>query len=122
MYAYPFEKLIVWQLSKKLALTVYQLTEKFPTTEKFGLVMQMRRAAISISSNIAEGSGRQTKKDQAHFYNLSYSSLMELLNHLLIAAELKWIEEEDLFDVRNKMEIISLKLNALRISVLRQSA
>lgn len=77
MYVYPFEKLVVWQLSKKLVVRIYGLTKEFPAQEKFGMVSQMRRAAVSICSNIAEGSGRFTAKDQSHFYSMAYSSLME---------------------------------------------
>jgi four helix bundle protein len=67
MYTYPFEKLDVWQLSKKIVVKIYKITEQFPSNEKFGMVNQMRRAAVSICSNLAEGSGRKTSKDQAYF-------------------------------------------------------
>lgn len=119
MYTYPFEKLEVWRLSKNLVVSIYKITEKFPTEERFGLVNQMRRAAVSISSNLAEGSGRNTAKDQAYFYNMAYSSLMELLNQLLIAFDLKWIAEEEINRLREEIEIISVKINALRKSILK---
>lgn len=119
MYTYPFEKLEVWRLSKRLVVDIYKITGKFPTEERFGLVNQMRRAAVSISSNLAEGSGRNTAKDQAYFYNIAYSSLMELLNQLLIAFDLKWIEEEELNRLRSEIEVISVKINALRKSILK---
>ncbi len=118
MYTYPFEKLFVWQLSKKLVVKIYTITKVFPADEKFGLVNQMRRAAISVSSNIAEGCGRKTAKDQAYFYNMAYSSLMELLNQLLISLDLGWISTEEMTEVRNEIEVISLKINALRKSIL----
>ncbi len=119
MYIYSFEKLEVWQLSKKFVVKIYKATEKFPANEKFGLVNQMRRAAVSICSNLAEGSGRTTKKDQAHFYSMSYSSLMELLNQLLISVDLNFMTEKDLLPTRTDIEIVSMKINALRKSAVK---
>ena len=118
MYTYPFEKLEVWKLAKDLVVKVYKLTEKFPLDEKFGMVSQMRRAIISICSNLAEGSGRHTAKDQSHFYGMAYSSIMELLNQLLIAVDLGWIKKTDLASIRQDIEAISLKINALRKATL----
>jgi four helix bundle protein len=97
---------------------IYKLTRSFPLEEKYGLVNQVRRAAVSISSNIAEGSGRITSKDQAYFYSIAYSSLMELLNQLLIVDDLGWITNEDLLELRSDLEIISIKINRLRKVVL----
>lgn len=114
MYTYPFEKLEVWRLAKKLVVKIYKITKDFPAEEKFGLVSQMRRAAVSICSNLAEGSGRNTAKDQRYFYGMAYSSLMELLNQLLISHDLNWIKENDLSGIRADLEIISAKINALR--------
>lgn len=81
------------------------------------MVTQMRRAAISISSNIAEGSSRNTAKDQAHFYNIAYGSLMELLNQLIICVDVDIIKEKDILCFRNLIEQISNQLNALRNSL-----
>ena len=114
MYTYSFEKLEVWQLAKKLVVKIYQITSNFPPEEKFGLVSQLRRAAVSICSNLAEGSGRSTSKDQGNFYNKAYSSLVEVLNQLLISYELNWMSQVDLNDVRADIEIISSKINSLR--------
>jgi four helix bundle protein len=119
MYTYPFEKLDVWQLAKQLVVKIYFLTKSFPADEKFGIVNQMRRAAVSVSSNIAEGSSRNSQKDQANFYGMAYSSLMELLNQLIISKELSWISSEELAIIRNDIEIVSLKINALRKSILK---
>lgn len=80
MYQHSFEKLNVWQESISLVECVYKATKKFPSSEKFGLISQMRRCAVSIASNIAEGSSRITAKDKAHFSTLAFSSCMELLN------------------------------------------
>jgi four helix bundle protein len=118
MFVYPFEKLEVWRLAKDLVVKVYKITETFPTEEKFGMVSQMRRASISICSNLAEGSGRHTAKDQSHFYGMAYSSLMEVLNQLLISVELGWISEAGLMTIRRDIETVSLKINALRKATL----
>lgn len=109
MYTYSFEKLEVWQLAKKLVVKIYTITSKFPVEEKFGLISQLRRAAVSICSNLAEGSGRNTPKDQGNFYNKAYSSLVEVLNQLLISHDLNWINETDMDDVRADIEIISFE-------------
>lgn len=116
MYTYSFEKLEVWQLAKKLVVKIYGITSQFPAEEKFGLVSQLRRAAVSICSNLAEGSGRNTSKDQAYFYGMAYSSLMEILNQLLISYDLNWISETNLNTIRIDIEIISAKINSLRKS------
>lgn len=101
-------------------MKVYQITSKFPTEEKFGLVSQLRRAAVSVCSNLAEGSGRSTPKDQGSFYNNAYSSLVEVLNQLLISHELNWISQTDLNDARTDIELISSKINSLRKSTLKK--
>lgn len=120
MYSYPFEKLEVWQLSKKMVVRIYSITKAFPPDEKFGMVNQMRRAALSVSSNIAEGSSRSSRKDQANFYVMAYGSLMELLSQLIISQELQWISQEELSSVRADLELISFKINALRKSILKE--
>lgn len=121
MYTYPFEKLDVWQLAKQLVVKIYSVTKGFPSDEKFGMVNQMRRAAVSVSSNIAEGSSRNSQKDQANFYGMAYSSLMELLNQLIISNELSWISSEELSIIRKDIEVVSFKINALRKSILKNT-
>ena len=96
MDTYQFEKLTAWQKAKELAIAVYQLVAKFPQYEQFALSSQLRRAVISIPSNIAEGSGRVSKKEKIHFLEISYGSLMETYCQLQIALELKYISNEDL--------------------------
>ena len=87
-YKFVFEKLEVWQLAKELAVELYGATKKFPVEERYGLVSQINRAVISVVSNIAEGASRTSKKDRAHFYQIAYSSLMEVAAQLIIAYEL----------------------------------
>src|SRR6476620_3204334 len=100
MHIYSFEKLEVWKQAKDLCLLIYTLTIAFPDTDKFGLVSNMRRCCISIISNIAEGSCRSSKKDQWHFYTMSYSSCIELLNQTLISEQLSYISMKDNIEVR----------------------
>ena len=91
MKVYSFEKLECWQQARQLAVWTYNTTRTFPAEEKFGITSQMRRAAVSIASNIAEVTSRKTAKDQNHFSTISYSSTIELLNDLIIANDLKFL-------------------------------
>jgi len=120
MHTYNFEKLDVWEKSRKLVVKIYKLTKDFPIDEKYGMVSQMRRAAVSICSNIAEGSGRTTSKDQSRFYTNAYSSLLELLNQVLIAEELGWVNSNEVLAFRKMAEEVSNKINALRNAVLKR--
>ena len=115
-YLYSFEKLDVWKKSRKLVVNIYKITKLFPEDEKFGLVSQMRRAAISVAANIAEGSSRFSKKDQMHFYQIGFSSLIELLNHLYISLDLEYIQEDVFKETKRDIVEISRMLNALHKS------
>ncbi len=90
-----FTDLDAWKEGHKLVLEIYELTKSFPKEEMFGLTSQIRRAVVSITSNIAEGFSRQTYKDKLHFYCMSLGSLTEVQNQLLIARDLKYIPTED---------------------------
>ena len=114
MHIYSFEKLEVWKESIKLATNIYNYTKEFPSEEKFGLISQMRRCSVSISSNIAEGTARLTKKDKAHFMTIAYSSTLELLNQTIISKELGFISEEKYKIIRFEVESITNKINGLR--------
>ena len=114
MFMYAFERLETWNLSIDLTVRIYEYTDQFPMKEQYGLSQQVRRAAVSISSNLAEGSGRISKKDQAHFFNIAYSSLMEVLNQLIIANKIGYLESERLATMRTLIEILSKKIAALR--------
>jgi four helix bundle protein len=83
-----FEQLNVWQKSQDLAVDIYKLTKDFPSDELFAITNQLRRAASSISANIAEGFGRQTNKDKLHFYVIAYGSLLEVKNFLYLSNKL----------------------------------
>ncbi len=122
MFTYGFEKLSVWEDARDLTVLIYKVTSTFPKDEKFGLTNQIRRSAISIASNIAEGSGRKSVKDQAHFYHLAYSSNLELLNQLIISKDLLFISGDILIECRRFIEKISNKINNLRKSILASSS
>ena len=121
MYQFSFEKLEVWQLARQFAVEIYHITERFPKDERFGLVSQLRRASISIASNLAEGAGRTSSKDQANFYQLAYSSTLEVLNQLIISSDLKFIQEPNISNCRSKTEELVNKINALRKSAINRT-
>ncbi|MDY0326106.1 MAG: four helix bundle protein [Candidatus Cloacimonadaceae bacterium] len=118
MFNYAFENLEVWQESRKLAKAIYQITASFPKSEAFGLVNQVRRAAVSVCSNIAEGSARTSSKDQAYFYQISYSSLMEVLCQLIISSDLSYLSESDYQENRRSIDKIARQISKLRSSAL----
>lgn len=93
---FGFEKLDVWQKSVEFADQIYRCTAFFPNDEKFGLMSQLRRAAVSISSNIAEGSGRKSSNDFIRFLSIAYGSVMECVSQLHIANRLNYINDETL--------------------------
>lgn len=94
-----FTDLVAWQKAKDFAVMVYKLTDNFPKTEMFGLSSQLRRAVISVSSNIAEGFSRSTSKDKNYFYAIAKGSLTEIESQLLIAEELGFIKNGNLSDL-----------------------
>jgi len=116
-HTYSFERLKVWHDAKILTILIYKCTKHYPDDEKFGLISQMRRCAISVCSNIAEGSSRKTGKDQAHFYTMAYSSLVELLNQSIISIELSYLDEDNYHKIRQEVEKISNKINSLQKKV-----
>ncbi len=113
MNQFSFERLAVWQDSRELAKIIYLATKEFPLDEKFGLVSQIRRSAISVSSNIVEGSYRSTNKDKINFMNIAFSSLMELLSQIIISNDLEYITDKQLIQIRSKIEKTSNKLSSL---------
>lgn len=100
---HPFEKLEVWQKSRKLVKIIYQLVALFPLNERHGLSDQLRRAVISVSSNLAEGSGRISYKEKSHFCEIAYGSLMEVCCQLMLAVDLGFLTESD---IENPMALI----------------
>jgi four helix bundle protein len=114
MYTYSFEKLEVWNEAKEFTKSIYLLTSTFPDSEKFGLISQLRRASVSICSNIAEGSARSSYKDKAHFTTMAFSSAIEVLNQLILSFKLNIIIEDDYLRLRQNIESVTNKLNGLR--------
>ena len=110
---YSFQKLIVWQEAKKLVVDVYHLLDNFPKFEKYALCDQIRRAVVSVPSNIAEGSGRRSLKEKIHFLEISYGSLMETFNQLLIAIDLTYITEESVEEIKPSIDAVAKMINAL---------
>ena len=115
MKIYSFEKLECWQHARRLAVWTYHSTKKFPE-EKFGLISQMRRAAISVASNIAEGTSRKSSKDQSHFSTVAYSSTIELLNDLIISNDLLFLPDNFYSEGRNLIERQTFLIAQLRKS------
>lgn len=120
-HKFAFENLEVWSDAKDFIIKVYFVTKEFPRTEDFGLTSQIRRASISICSNIAEGTSRISTKDQAHFSQIAYASLMECLCQLILARDLGYLDSNQLELLRVEAEKISNKLNALRKYQLNKS-
>ena len=116
MRQFSFEKLNVWKRTKDFTIRLYQITQQFPDTEKFGLVSQLRSAAVSISSNIAEGSSRKSAKEQARFYVIAFSSSIEVLNQSIISNELGFLDDENYKVLREALEAITDMLNRLHDS------
>ncbi|GAB5404814.1 MAG: four helix bundle protein [Aureliella sp.] len=114
---FGFEKLDVWQKSVDLADDVYRLTRDFPDYEKFGLANQMRRAAVSISSNIAEGSARDSKKDFARFLQIAYGSTMEVVSQLQIAQRQDFVSKEQARELYQNCEEIARMISGLKRSL-----
>ncbi|MCA9386763.1 four helix bundle protein [Candidatus Dojkabacteria bacterium] len=105
-----YKKLEIWEISKNLSIKIYGITNGFPTHEVYGLTSQIRRAAISIPSNIAEGSGRNSNPDFAKFLDIALGSLFELETQLIISCELKYINEVSLLKLNEEIEICRRKM------------
>ena len=112
-HIYSFEKLEVYQLARKFKIDIKLMSRLFPKEEQFDLISQINRASASISANLAEGSGRASNFDQAHFTNMSYSTGLETIDHLNTALDMKYISEEKYTELRIKLDEILNKLNSL---------
>ena len=113
MYIQSFKELIVWQRSIELVKEMYKITEQLPKSELYGLMSQMRRAAVSIPSNIAEGKKRKTKKDFLQFLRITDGSAAELETHIIISkdlySEVNFTVAESLLEEVQKMLITMIK-------------
>jgi four helix bundle protein len=114
---FRFEKLEVWQEARAINRSLYRLTRKFPRQELFAMTSQIRRASISVSSNIAEGSGRNSDKDFAHFLEQSYGSLMEVASVFYLALDENYVTETDLDPLFDGIEKLARRIAALNRSL-----
>lgn len=108
-----FTDLNVWREGHKLVIMVYKITNGFPKKETYSLIDQMRRAAASITANIAEGFGRQTYKEKVQFYYLAKGSLSELKNFILIAKDVGYLSEEELKILAEQANIVDQLLQGI---------
>ncbi len=114
MKTYSFENMLAWGKAKELTLIFYRLTNKFPRTEQFGLISQMTRAAVSVISNLAEGSARRSDKDKARFYEIAYGSTIEVLSQSIVSSELGFILQADYEEIRSKVDEVCFLISQLR--------
>lgn len=116
-YKFSYEKMRMWSDVRMYIKSVYEITNTFPLNEKFGLTQQLRRAAVSVLSNIAEGLSRKTEKEKQRFIEISYGSLMETNAQLIIAVDLMYINKEQYYKLKEDLLKISNQLNALNKSL-----
>ena len=119
---YNYKDLDLYKAAKDLVLSVYALLRKFPKEEQYALCDQLRRAAISIPSNIAEGSGRTSAKDQAHFFEIAFGSLMEIECQLDIACDLGYISNEELESLNAQIARVAAMLSGMRRKLLGENS
>jgi four helix bundle protein len=112
-----FKELKVWQKTIHLVTTIYSATSGFPIEEIYGLTSQIRRCAISIPSNIAEGAGRGTKKDFSHFLDLAKGSSFELETQLIISRELRFIDQNRVESILSELDEIQKMITGLQKSL-----
>jgi four helix bundle protein len=108
-----YRELEVWRRAQRFALTMYRLTEAFPMRERYGLASQMRRAAVSVASNIAEGCGRQGDRELARFLRIARGSVHEVECQLMLAGELGYLKQETCADLERSTAELSRMLNRL---------
>ncbi|MBT5020795.1 MAG: four helix bundle protein [Planctomicrobium sp.] len=114
---FGFEKLDVWQVAIQYSGAIYDVTQNFPNDERFGLTNQLRRASVSVSSNIAEGSGRESNKDFTRFIHIAYGSLMETVSQLAIAIERQFLTADDHQRLYKFADRLAKMLSRLRSSL-----
>lgn len=100
-----FTDLDVWKEGHRLVLMLYKITDRFPRSERYSLIDQIRRSSVSVTSNIAEGFGRQTYKEKIQFYYLAQGSLVELKNHLIISKDVGYIDENVYLTLKNQADV-----------------
>ena len=121
MKQFRFQRLEVWQQARALNKSIYSLSGRFPSSELYALTSQVRRASISVSSNIAEGSGRNSDADFAHFLEIAYASLMEVISQLYLALDQSYISEKQLEVISADADLLASQIVALSKSLGRAS-
>lgn len=116
-----FKDLHVWQKSHSLVLIIYRVTKGFPSNEIYGLTNQLRRAAISITSNIAEGFYRQSRKEKIQFYSITIGSIGEVENQIIIARDLGYINQKESEKILSGLNEVLKMMNALIKSIRKSS-
>jgi four helix bundle protein len=117
---FAFEKLEVWQDARELVVSVYRHSRGFPKAEIYGMTSQLNRACVSVANNLAEGTGRASLKDQAHFSSQAFGSLMETASDLIIATDLGFISAEPAGTLLDQAYDLSVRIHNLRESQLRR--
>ena len=117
-----FRNLEIWNNAIELAKNIYLLTSQLPASEKYGLASQMQRAAVSISSNIAEGASRRTENDFARFLDIALGSSFELETQLIITKEIEFITQDELDTQLNFLNILQKQINTLVTKIRRTAA
>ena len=117
---HSFEKLEVWKEVRKLVVKIYHVASSFPSEEKYGLTSQMRRSVISVSNKLAEGTSRHSLRDQARFTEISFGSLVELIDHTIHSFDLGFISEFDYIDLRIDYDRIGPMIDGLRKSQIKR--
>ncbi len=115
-----YRDLTVWQKSLDVVVACYRLTREFPVHEQYGLTSQLRRAAVSVPANIAEGHGRRSTREYLHHLRIAYGSLMELETHLQIAGRLNYVLDADLATILSATEEVGRMLNGLQSALERR--
>ena len=116
---FRFQKLEIWKAAILYAKHIYEITEKLPKSEMFGLISQLKRAALSISSNIAEGSGSTTINDFSHYLDISIKSTIETVSQLLFAFEMGYLSEKDIAPLYDEAEILIKRMQSFKKSLRR---
>ncbi|MCB0537590.1 MAG: four helix bundle protein [Bacteroidetes bacterium] len=119
MKKHNYKKLLIWQEARVLVKEIYLISKSFPEDERFGLTSQIRRAIVSVSLNIVEGSGRVSDKDFANFLNMAYTSLLEVEGILILIVDLEYYKEFELDSLNNKIEELLKMIYTFRENLLK---
>ncbi|MFK7899939.1 MAG: four helix bundle protein [Cyclobacteriaceae bacterium] len=114
---HQFKELLIWQRGMDLVKTIYNLTKQLPDSEKFGLVSQINRSAVSVPSNIAEGSSRKSEKEFSHFLRIALGSLYELETQIILVKNLEFVIEQKIENVLKEIEEIKKMIKSFHYKI-----